>query len=595
MRNTALILSLFVIASGTLTATSSMASISLSQDVDAEKVTTIATSKVNQRYGSWLFNGAFSQHSFSAVNPEYRITQGDKLLVQVWGGIDHQAEVAVDPQGNIFIPKVGPIKVLGVSNAKLNGVILNSVKRVYKSNVEVYVSLMSSQQVKVFLSGMVTNPGLYEGQSADSVLRFIDQAGGIRNDIGSYRNIQVKRNGKVQQQIDLYQFLQQGTMPPLQLQDGDVIFIGPKQGEITIEGKVGFQGRYELKERELNQSELNHNALGQSELAQENLLQPILDAVVADEQATHVTVISPEAYASASSPEPYASTSSPEPDSPERASMSSSKSGNREVNARQYTIIQAANVKVQAGALIKVTSQLRANSISVDLIGEHNSAQEMVLPWGASLADLISQTEFTRLSNQGAVQLYRQSVADRQFDMLQASLSSLEQTVLTQRSNTKESAELRKAEAEIILKWIDKARQVQPKGQVLLGADSDLSQIVLQQGDKVVIPAKRNLVIIHGEVMFPTAIAYSKDLSTEDFINKAGGANQDLDDMNILIMKPNGSFVNANDDLEEAEIITPGDEIFVLSKPDEKGFQLAKDIAQIMYQIALSAAVVLAL
>lgn len=562
MRTFFLTLSLLTMAGGI--ASTSIASVSLTQDADAEKVTSIVQSKVNQRYGSWLFNGGFSKYSFSAVNPEYRITQGDTLLVQVWGGIDHQAEVTVDPQGNIFIPKVGPIKVLGVSNVQLNDVILNSVKRVYKSNVEVYVSLMSSQQVKVFLSGMVTHPGLYEGQSADSVLRFIDQAGGIRYDIGSYRNIQVKRNGKVQQQIDLYQFLQHGTMPPLQLQDGDVIFIGPKQGEITLEGQVGFEGQYELLQSTVNQN---------------NWLQPILDAVVADEQATHVTVISPEPLASGV----------------KQMTSNSTTSENREVNARQYTINQAANVKVQAGALIKVTSQLRANSISVDLIGEHNSAQEMVLPWGASLADLIGQTEFTRLSNQGAIQLFRQSVADRQFDMLQASLSSLEQSVLTKRSSTKEAAELRKAEADVIIKWIEKARQVKPKGQVLLAADSDLSQIVLQQGDKVVIPAKRNLVIIHGEVMFPTAIAYSKDLSTQDFINKAGGATQDLDDMNILIMKPNGSFITVKDNLHKSSMVSPGDEIFVLSKPDEKGMQFAKDISQIIFQIAMSAAVVLSI
>lgn len=211
------------------------------------------------------------------------------------------------------------------------------------------------------------------------------------------------------------------------------------------------------------------------------------------------------------------------------------------------------------------------------------------------MADLVSHTEFTRLSNQDAIQLFRQSVADRQFDMLQASLSSLEQSVLTKRSSTKEAAELRKAEAEVILKWIDKARQVEPKGQVLLAADSDLSQIILQQGDKVVIPAKRNLVLIHGEVMFPTAIAYSSELSTKDFISKAGGTTQDLDEMNILIMKPNGSFITMNDNLKQSSMVSPGDEIFVLSKPDEKGFQFAKDITQIIFQIAMSAAVVLSI
>lgn len=536
------------------------AAVDFQKDADAEKVQRIDKQQEDQlRYGHWLFNGAFSQHSFSAVNPDYRITQGDKLLVQIWGGIDYQEEVSVDPQGNIFIPKVGPVKVLGVTNSKLNKVILNSVKRIYKSNVEVYVSLMSSQKVKVFLSGMVNHPGLYEGQSADSILRFIDQAGGIRNDIGSYRHIAIKRNGKTLKQIDLYDYLQYGTMPIQQLRDGDVIFIAPKQGEIFLEGQVGFEGRYELK------------AQNDKQFERSNTLKPILEAIAVNEQATHITIVAPE------------------------RSQKTMFNGNREVSAKQYHIDYANNIDVLPGSLVKVTSQLRPSSISIDVIGEHNSAQEIVLPWGASLQDLLNKTQFTQLSDIEAVQLYRQSVAKRQFDMLQASLSALEQSVLNSRSHTKEAAELRAAEAEVIMQWIEKARQVKPKGQVLLTEDSDLSKIILKQNDKVVIPAKRNLVIIHGEVMFPTAIAYSDGMSPREFIKRAGGANQDLDDMNILVMKPNGSFIKVNSKLYRNNIIEPGDEIFVLSKPDEKSMQFAKDITEIIFQIAMSAAVVLKL
>ncbi|WP_299497001.1 polysaccharide biosynthesis/export family protein [uncultured Shewanella sp.] len=550
-----------IIIIGLCTSYSILASVALQQDVTTEKTTSIYDTHQQQRYGNWLFSGGFSQYSFSAVDPNYQLTQGDNILIQAWGAIDYQAEVTIDPQGNIFIPKVGPIKVLGVTNANLNRVILNSVKRVYKANVEVYASLMSSQQVKVFLSGMVNKPGLYQGQSADSVLRFIDQAGGIRNDIGSFRNIQLKRHNKTIKQIDLYAFLQLGTIPSMQFQDGDVIFIGPKQGEVTIEGHVGFSGQYEL--------------------ATNSMLKDILSAVVVDEQATHVTVIAAEPARSLS---------------PSQLIVADSNNpGNRPINAKQYTLSQAKYIKVPAGALIKVSSQLRPSSISIDLIGEHNSAQEMVLPWGSSLADLLAQTQFTSLSNQEAVQLYRHSVAKRQHDMLQASLSALEQNVLTKRSDTTEAAKLRQAEAETILKWIEKARQVEPKGQVLLANKTEFNKIILQQGDRIVIPAKRNLVMIHGEVMFPTAIAYNPKLDIEDFINKAGGTNTDLDDMNILVMKPNGSFVSANDQLSEVQIIGPGDEIFVISKPDEKGFQLAKDITQIIFQITMSAAVVLAI
>ena len=526
--------------------TTQVSAVSLTQESDAEAQNTLDTTNINNLYGGWLFNGGFSKASFSAVNPNYRITQGDALLLQLWGGLDYQAETKVDPQGNIFIPKVGPVKVLGVSNSDLNKVVLKAVKRVYKSNVSAYVTLVSSQKVKIFLSGMVKKPGLYEGQSADSILKFIDQAQGIRTDIGSMRNIQVKRNNKNKYSVDLYNFLEKGEMPNIQLQDGDVIFVAAKQGEVTIEGEVGFSGKYELKDKQVS-------------------LQRLLNSVVAQEKATHVTVIEPDA-------------------------------GNeQQVSAQQYKINDIKNEKVKSGAIIKVSSQLRTNSISIEVVGEHNSEFEMVLPWGANLAQLLEKIKYTQLSNKNAVQLYRESVAERQKDMLGATLNSLEQSVLTARSATTESAQLRATEAETILKWIEKAKQVQPKGQVLLSKGYDASQVILNQGDRIVIPAKRYLVMVHGEVLFPTAMAYDKEKTIEDFIASAGGATADLDDMNILIMKPNGAFVDVNSDLNDEDEITPGDEVFVLAKPDVKSLQITKDIMQVIYQVAVSAAVVIAL
>lgn len=533
-----------------ITLSASVMSLSVESTVESKPKDTILDSKSDDLYGSWLFEGGFSQSSFSGINPAYHVAQGDTLLLQLWGGIDYQGEAKVDPQGNIFIPKVGPIKVMGVSNKDLNKVVLKAVKRVYKSNVEAYVTLLSSQKVKVFLSGLVNKPGLYEGQSADSLLKFIDQAGGIRRDIGSLRNISLKRGNKLIKKLDLYDFLEQGNLPAIQLQDGDVIFVAPKTGEITIEGDVGFSGRYELESSTVE-------------------LTRVLRGVVPSEQATHVTIV--------------------------EAMVDNANNHKKQVDAKQYALSEIEKVKVKAGALIKVSSQLRANSISVDVTGEHDSAYEMVLPWGSSLQDLLTQLQFTRLSNETAVQLFRKSVAERQKAMLMTSLSALEQSVLTARSATNESAQLRKAEAETIIQWIEKAKKVEPKGQVLLAKGYDASKIILQQGDKVVVPSKRNLVMVHGEVLFPTAIAYNSKLAIDDFIDHAGGSTADIDDMNVLVMKPNGTFSNMNDDLSDEDGISPGDEIFVLAKPDVKSLQITKDIMQVIYQVAVSAAVVLTL
>ena len=517
--------------------------VSLHQDKDAEVVEAINSSGANKLYGSWLFNGGFSDTSFSGINPDYHIASGDKLLVQLWGGIEYQQEIEVDPKGNIFIPKVGPITVLGVSNQDLNRLVLKSVKRVYKSNVEVYVTLLSTQKVKVFLTGLVNKPGLYEGQSADSILRFIDQAKGIRSDIGGLRQIQLRRNNKTIEKIDLYDFLSSGTMPRLPLQDGDVIFVGPRQGVVTIEGEVGFAGKYEIR-------------------GSQEPIASILNAIVPNDRATNVTII--EAV-------------------------------NKSVEASQYALSDITTQMVSNGALIKLSTQLRPTSISVEVVGEHSSENELVIPWGTSLDTVIKRIELTTLSNAEGIQLYRKSVAERQKDMLQASLTALEQSVLTARSSTKEEAQLRKAEADIMLQWITKARLVEPKGQVILSKGYEADKIILQQGDRIVVPSNKNLVMVHGEVLFPTAIAFNKDLTIDDFIAKAGGTNRGSSDFNIVIMRPNGEFINANSDLDEDDYVNPGDEIFVLAEPDSKSLQLTKDLTQIMYQIAVSAAVVIAL
>ena len=537
------LLTLCFFALNALFISSAAQAIELQSAPEAEKMATLDATNSKEVYGSWLFTGGFQAAEFTGVNPSYRISQGDTLMVQLWGGINVQQELVVDAQGNIFVPEVGPVKVLGVENQNLNTVVLKSINRVYKSNVEAYVTLASSQKIKVFLSGLVEKPGLYEGQSADSVLRFLDQAGGIKKDLGSDRNIQVKRAGKTIRQIDLYDYLTQGNLTELQMQDGDVIFVGRRNGEVSVEGEVAFAGRYELK-------------------SGENDLRDILSAMVGKEKATHITVVQPEG---------------------------------KVIDASQYLLSEASGVDVQPGALIKVSSQLRQNSISVELIGEHNSPGEIILPWGATLKDLLDQIEFTALSDQSALQLYRKSVAVRQKETLEASLTALEQSVLTARSGTTETAQLRKTEAEIVLKWIEKAREVQPRGQVLLGEGFDPSAILLQQDDKIVIPPQRNLVMIHGEVWFPTAITFEKGRSVKKYIAQAGGATEDLDDMNILLMKPNGSFVSANSELKDKKFVGPGDEIFVLAKPDFKSLQVTKDITQVIYQVAVSAAVVLAL
>ncbi|MCU0969777.1 MAG: polysaccharide biosynthesis/export family protein, partial [Rubrivivax sp.] len=86
-------------------------------------------------FGSQMFTGRFATTSFSGFNADYQIAVGDRVTVRLWGAYAFEATQAVDAQGNVFLPNVGPVRVLGVRNAELNRIVESQVKRVFRANV----------------------------------------------------------------------------------------------------------------------------------------------------------------------------------------------------------------------------------------------------------------------------------------------------------------------------------------------------------------------------------------------------------------------------------------------------------------------------
>ena len=75
-------------------------------------------------------------------------------------------------------------------------------------------------------------------------------AGGI-NEYGSYRNIQLKRNGKVIETLDIYDLLINGNNNLSSgLRSGDGIVVMPIQKVISVESGLSRKAKYELMEDE---------------------------------------------------------------------------------------------------------------------------------------------------------------------------------------------------------------------------------------------------------------------------------------------------------------------------------------------------------
>lgn len=499
-------------------------------------------------FGANLFTGAFARAGATQFNPDYGIAIGDKIQVRLWGAFEFDAPLTVDPKGNIFLPNAGPVQVLGVRNQDLQRVVEAATSRAFRSNVSSYASLAAAQPVRVFVGGFVNRPGLYNGTSMDSLLHYLDQAGGIDPERGSFLNVQVKRGEQVRATANLYDFILKGSMPLVQLADGDVIFISPRQNTVKVSGLVASAKRFEF----------NNNARSVADL---------IDVAKPRAAATHVRVV---------------------------------RNTGATRNVEYYPLVEAASVTLQNGDELEFTADKKPGTITVRVEGEHQSPQEYVLPYGSRMGGVLGQIQYSERSDSDNVQLFRLSVKERQKQMLNTALKSLESAALTARSGTSDEARLRKEEADLLLQWVDRARKIEPSGQVVISQAKARDDLLLENGDIIRVPTKDGLVLVSGEVLFPNTIAFDNDLGVDGYISRAGGYTQNADSARVVIAHRDGSFAEATGDkgflnFGTAASVQAGDEILVLPRIDVKYRQIWKDMTQIIYQIAISAKVVLGL
>lgn len=181
------------------------------------------------------------------VGPDYMIGVGDRLVITAWGSFEGIYEVEVNRNGEIVLPKVGPIKLLGIEYGQLQPVIKANLSRIFK-DFHLSVNMGKLRLIKVYLVGNVNTPGDYNIPSLSTLINALTAAGGPTKN-GSLRSIQVKRNGKTVETVDLYDFFLKGDKSKdLRLQPGDTIFV-PTLGPVAgISGNVRRPAIYELKD-----------------------------------------------------------------------------------------------------------------------------------------------------------------------------------------------------------------------------------------------------------------------------------------------------------------------------------------------------------
>ena len=218
------------------------------------------TPKASRRFGSNFFeNKNISEvpQLFIATPSDYRLGPGDELIINLYGASENSYSVQISRNGTVKFDRIAPIYLSGLSIASAKTRLKNRLSKLYAglvssdelSKVDIDVSLQKARSVVINITGQVTAPGTYTISGFSSVLNALFAAGGP-NGIGSFRNIKLIRNGKVNKTIDLYDYFVNGIYPSVYMRDQDVILVEAYNKQVNVISGFKTNGLFELKEDE---------------------------------------------------------------------------------------------------------------------------------------------------------------------------------------------------------------------------------------------------------------------------------------------------------------------------------------------------------
>ena len=200
-------------------------------------------------FGYELFSGVpstFAPATDIPVPPDYVLGPGDTIQIQLFGKENRQYYLVVTRDGTLNFPEIGPVQVAGLAFQALREELTNRINQ-QMIGVQASITMGTLRSIRIFVLGDAIRPGSYTISGLSTMTNALFQSGGIK-EIGTLRNIQLKRSGRLIQTLDLYDLLLRGdTSADARLLPGDVIFIPPIGPTIGVDGEVRRPAIYELK------------------------------------------------------------------------------------------------------------------------------------------------------------------------------------------------------------------------------------------------------------------------------------------------------------------------------------------------------------
>ena len=193
------------------------------------------------------------------------------------------------------------------------------------------------------------------------------------------------------------------------------------------------------------------------------------------------------------------------------------------------------SIPFQSGGVFSIPLILEQN-IQVKILGNVKSPGEFTVPINSTLQDLyILAGGLEPSADDNSIVFSRESIKDKEKVALESAKRILVDSIISRSNSLGNIGSL--------IPLIELSEKTKPAGRISgdLSFNSNTSKdLLLESGDKIIVPSKSNVVNIVGQVLSPTTVVYDPKLSYSRYVGLAGGYNYYADKRNIYVIRSNG-------------------------------------------------------
>jgi polysaccharide biosynthesis/export protein len=205
-----------------------------------------------QTYGMHLFRGGTVASITDLSTPplDYPIGVYDQIIVSLWNGAEATFDYTVARDGSIFPTGLGKIYLQGLTFEQVRSLIIQRFKSYVPATTNITVSLGQPRTISVNVAGEVNKQGPVTVSAFTNAFNIIALAGGP-SELANLREILIKRNGRVIDELDVYKYLTTGDFGKhIYLENNDFVILQTVAKRVKAEGKFKRPMFYQLKPSE---------------------------------------------------------------------------------------------------------------------------------------------------------------------------------------------------------------------------------------------------------------------------------------------------------------------------------------------------------